>query len=639
MNPFKVLLAIIWKNMRLIFRSKTSALIILIGPILIIAIVGAAFNSSGLNNIKIGTYVPNPNAQTDAMMSLISSNDFSVIKYTDKEKCIDDVRQSNLHLCMALPEDFNPEQLLQQNKIEFYVDYSKINLVWMMWDIIQSKIRTKSADISKAFTKTMLEKVDETAKEIQDNRQMIVQISSDGKAMSVKLENIKNQFVSLDVSIPISDLNITNLDQKSADGKAQIEAFKKKIDDINNQIKSARDNVEAQQKKSKDTLDNFEVNLLEQKNITDNQLNSSMEKYNSVCTSPEDNELCKLFNQQIDYIKGEQDYVNKYLDGVRKSKADLQGQTLPSTDTIDLASMKDSLDAYSKQLDEMQGNIQKVSEGIDKAKQKSAEVSQMKDSTAKDIDQIAGVLNSNLQNMDQLIQLMDTITQNLNQTSNISPETIIKPITTGMRSVTSQQKFINYFLPSLLILVVMFIGILLSSTAIMAEKESKAFFRNFLAPVNDMIFVLGHFISMLIIIMLQSVVLLFIAHYAFSLSINNFGSLLLTFLIIDSLFILFGMFIGYFFRSEEGSTIASISSSCLFLLFSSIAVPIETMSEGIGKIAQLNPFVLSETVLKKILLFDKTIGDSMSQVLILLAYILVLFILVVLLHHWSKNKQ
>ena len=47
---------IVKKDFKILIRSKLSALIILLGPLIIVSLIGMAFNNSSVNNIKIGTY-------------------------------------------------------------------------------------------------------------------------------------------------------------------------------------------------------------------------------------------------------------------------------------------------------------------------------------------------------------------------------------------------------------------------------------------------------------------------------------------------------------------------------------------------------------------------------------------------------
>ena len=63
------LLNIIGKNFKILIRSKLSALIILLAPLLIVFLVGMAFNSSELYGINVGTYSPSENELTNSILT------------------------------------------------------------------------------------------------------------------------------------------------------------------------------------------------------------------------------------------------------------------------------------------------------------------------------------------------------------------------------------------------------------------------------------------------------------------------------------------------------------------------------------------------------------------------------------------
>jgi len=62
------------------------------------------------------------------------------------------------------------------------------------------------------------------------------------------------------------------------------------------------------------------------------------------------------------------------------------------------------------------------------------------------------------------------------------------------------------------------------------------------------------------------------------------------------------MVIGYIFTSGETATLASISVSSILMLFSSLVMPIESMSRSVSELAKYNPFVLSEGLMGNVLI-------------------------------------
>ena len=80
MGNITAMIELVLKNFKLLIRSKTSALIILVGPLFIIFLIGTAFNTTGLHNVRIGVFA---NTYTDLSEDLIEDlrdNEFIVEK-------------------------------------------------------------------------------------------------------------------------------------------------------------------------------------------------------------------------------------------------------------------------------------------------------------------------------------------------------------------------------------------------------------------------------------------------------------------------------------------------------------------------------------------------------------------------------
>ena len=63
------LLKIIKKNLKLLIRSKGSALIIILGPLLVIFLVGIAFDNLNTFSLNIGTYSERSEEHTSELQS------------------------------------------------------------------------------------------------------------------------------------------------------------------------------------------------------------------------------------------------------------------------------------------------------------------------------------------------------------------------------------------------------------------------------------------------------------------------------------------------------------------------------------------------------------------------------------------
>ena len=70
---------------------------------------------------------------------------------------------------------------------------------------------------------------------------------------------------------------------------------------------------------------------------------------------------------------------------------------------------------------------------------------------------------------------------------------------TNAQSVESLRDVADYLYPSLIALIISFVGIILTATVVMKERTSDAFFRNIISPAPDYIFLLGTYITVLLV--------------------------------------------------------------------------------------------------------------------------------------------
>jgi len=476
------LFEIIKKNFRLLLRSKTSALIVLVGPSILMLLIGFAFNTTSLFDIKIGTYSSSYSELSDSITQKLQDEQFRVIKINSEEECINMVKSGDVHVCTIFPANLN---IQTSDKIIFYVDHSRLNFVYIILDRISSKIATRSTELSTALTNRLLTSITNVDAKLDAN-----------KKISGELELSYNELSELDTTY----------------SSANFSTLKKGIEDSN--------------------LD------------SDNKT--------------------KLLNLISSAQSSYSDIINK-MDAI--------------TTTLDSVTTR------------LSGNI----------------------NTAKEIETNIKAVKDDVSS----IEIKDV-------TRIVSPiSTEIKPISSGGSTN------LNYTFPTLVLLVILFAGLLIGSTSVMEEKTSKAYFRNFITPTKGILFVFGQYISNIIIVLIQIMIIFTIMLLITDASLTPvtwLNVLLLSFLT-GSIFILFGMIIGYLFKTGETANLATICVGALLLFFSNTILPIETLPTAIRKIVEFSPFILGEASLKKILLFNEGFSNITYSVYILIGFVVVLFAL------------
>ena len=69
------------------------------------------------------------------------------------------------------------------------------------------------------------------------------------------------------------------------------------------------------------------------------------------------------------------------------------------------------------------------------------------------------------------------------------------PIKTNIEPIVAEKTHLSNMFPTLVILIIMFIGLLLASTLVVREKTSASYFRNFITPTSDGMFMFGDYLT------------------------------------------------------------------------------------------------------------------------------------------------
>jgi len=162
----ELLITLVRKNIKLIIRSKSSSLIVLLGPLLIIALVGTAYNTSNIYDIRIGAYSESYSELAESILDELGSKQFTVVKLDGREECISSLKSAEIHVCALIPADLESGGL---EPIEFQVDQSRVNLVWIIIDAVSTKVSSKTTELSLELTSSILSALTNSLEKINVN--------------------------------------------------------------------------------------------------------------------------------------------------------------------------------------------------------------------------------------------------------------------------------------------------------------------------------------------------------------------------------------------------------------------------------------------------------------------------------------
>ena len=196
----KNIFRIISKNLKLLIRAKSSALIVILAPLLIILLVGIAFDNANTYGLNIGVYSSDFNQNVESFLGKLSQKEFKIVRYQDQEKCVNDIKLGSTHTCVVFPPnlDFGSNQ---QQTVTFYIDQSKINLVWMIMDTLSSGISERSEEISKDLTSIVLSRLEETKTKLGENQPVLINVKTQNNDVLIKAQELGSQIASLNFDI------------------------------------------------------------------------------------------------------------------------------------------------------------------------------------------------------------------------------------------------------------------------------------------------------------------------------------------------------------------------------------------------------------------------------------------------------
>ncbi len=566
------------KNFKLVTRNKASALVILLGPVLVMLLVGLAFNTSSAT-IKIGVYSENYNELTESFISEIKDNQYEVVKTDSLDSCIGSIQSGRVDMCMVFPKDMELSNE-NRNEIEFHVDFSKINLVWMVLDVISKKLETRSEQLSLNLTNDLLAKLDSTKQEIESKKPVIVELTSKNSKIEVMGDDIMNTLGQLDLSLNKDEFHLDEARQTDAELQQAILYQQQIYISANNRLEE----LSTAMAKKLDDLDN-----------------ETKKGYTSVLA---------LIELEQSYLVGAPVVANESY-----NKSMTQRQKI-----------MDNLDLIETELDKLSANMDKAA--------------QTRQDVGTKVQEIKATLNDGLLLIAKLQNSFNSIENNIESIQVTDASKIVSPVTTNIIPVTAKKTNLDFTFPTLLALVLMFLCLILASSLVIMEKKSKAFFRNNITPTPSPIFILGNYVTNLVIVMAQCLVILIVAAVLFKADLGLvLHHLLFALLFAVTFFILLGMLIGYLFNSQETAMLGSVSVGSLLLFLSNTIIPIQTMPKAIQALVKLNPFVITETMLRKIAIFNSGILSYGIDIIFLVVYIAIAAALVTTAQHYLREQS
>jgi ABC-2 type transport system permease protein len=223
------------KNIKLLLRAKASALIILFAPLIIVLLLGVSYNTSSLYGLNIGVYAESYTEDVNSFVEVLKQEEFTINTYdTSLEDCSNDVKTGEIHACVSLPESLQVDSNAAK-EITFYVDPSRVNIVWMVQEVIKEKFNIKAQELSQELTGGILGKLSEAKTTVNNNNALISAAKDKASTATSTASSTKSSLGTLNLDMPTSNYTDSEINAISTD----LKAVETKIDSALNYIKDS----------------------------------------------------------------------------------------------------------------------------------------------------------------------------------------------------------------------------------------------------------------------------------------------------------------------------------------------------------------------------------------------------------------
>jgi ABC-2 type transport system permease protein len=217
--------AVILKSLKFLIRSKGSAAVVLLGPLLIVLIIGAGFYDSSENQLNIGVHTQDNSELTLRFLENLNTEENNIIKFDSEEKCVASIKESVALTCIIFPENFKIEDK-KTNEVKFYVDESRINLVHQLIASLTQNLDIESTQVSSEITTEMLrilalteKNINENIEQTKDLQELLNNAQELNKNSETKLTNVEDSSISV---------NIMSISSEVSNVQSQISSLRSK---------------------------------------------------------------------------------------------------------------------------------------------------------------------------------------------------------------------------------------------------------------------------------------------------------------------------------------------------------------------------------------------------------------------------
>lgn len=548
------------------------------GPLLMIILVGFAFQSDKLTGVTVGVY-NEVNGFDETIRTMVEAQGLNATFYQEQEPCVQDNKDGTTAVCLAVTKD--------EGSIiaDVNLDFSRSQFAAAVLSQINTIFDEVKDERLSQFGDQLSEGAEESKTQLQEFQRGMDQLI---QTLNQTREEIDNQTRNMDLGVEDQNLgDIPEINRRFQVVKANLQETDAYLSTVNGEIETNRDALESQAAFAAE-LENQYGCASDYPDILEADSAEGVVNILRGADQPE----CVLITNYQEYFQERVDLLEEIEGGVESQQTKVQdyidqADNLTNTPTTSLVG--DEIDSVKNAQRQAALNL-------------SRGLGQIVENVQRSRNEVDGLANSSLLNALQGAE------------ENVDPVQVRVNRYRELRGTT----MLDLLFPGILACLASFVGILVGSVLTMKERTSNAGFRNTISPVSTTLLQFSATITGSLICASQTFIVLIVGKLAFGINASiTFG--LIPFLFMSgAVFTLIGQLIGTFSPNEEVSTLLSILTAVTFLLFSPLIIPLAKMHPLLGELFSYSPFNLSMDVLRQVLIFAASLFNQPVAFFVLL---------------------
>jgi ABC-type multidrug transport system permease subunit/predicted nucleic acid-binding Zn-ribbon protein len=614
-------ISVIRKDLKVYARHRKTLLLIFIAPILIMVLIGSVFSGAsgeGLKDVRLG--VGGGSEQGEQIIEELKNNRMFIIvpeNTSDPYVIEEGVARGKYSAGIFIPMD-------ETQSLKLYIDNSKVLIAPVIFTAFISTTEKLSYELTFGFISRLWKNLAQMESELKPLKEGVVQINGRVASLNGDTQKVLASMDNIDVIELNGSINVMKNTLELM--KNDISRSSNDINDTRQEIRELDKNVSSIYNESTELRDDlkFVVDNIDSTDAAMQSLQTELHgTYNLSCSIDPSTPQCVSMALTIRQIRDTRALMLERTARIRslydnivtvsQKSAELH-EKLNKTD-IRLQKMQDSIINYTLEISNIQGNITSIETAVialADTKNRSKDVSMQ-------MDKIALEMSNNTKDLSSDIDRTKNV---LGEVIARSPSVIAAPIKLERESVFKSRSYLDFLMPGIISIVLMFISFLLASITIVQERSKKTLIRTLMTPLSLGEFLFAKTTALLMIALLQGIILIIVAFvfYRIVIPFDSLTHLFLVILVYAAAFIGIGMGLATFAESENTAMLLSLVLSIPMLFLSGVFFPFETMPELMVRLGNALPITMGIKALGSVLIYQEGLQNITGYLLPLLAY-------------------